>query len=177
MKNKVISSIKTVLVVGTIFGFVGIASAYSTCAPPTGTAPTNNVDAPLNVGVTTQGKAGGLAVGESAMSAPGLTAGLSLEAGGAAAVNGFTNWGSSFFDGNVTVSSPHTLTVGGYPVCNSNMVFAAKPAVFNAATALVNEVKPPAVVFGKPGPMGMVPVIVPVHARVDILVVRGVVVK
>ena len=119
MKNKATQIIKTVLVVGTIFGFVGIASAYSTWTPPTGTAPGSNVDAPINVGATSQGKAGPLGVGEAAISAPGTSAGLSFESNGAAAVNGFTNWGASFFDGNVTVSPGHTFTVNGSPVCNA----------------------------------------------------------
>ena len=107
-----------------LFGFSYTAHATGTWTEaPSGasTAPTGNVDAPINVGTTGQVKAGSLAVGETAMSSAGTTAGLDLEVGGAAAVTGFANWGKSALAGHVDIGVRPTkyLNVGSFTAAST----------------------------------------------------------
>jgi hypothetical protein len=73
MNNKFKQTAKTVLVVGAMLGFVGLASASTTFTPPgTGYAFPTNVDAPLNVGSAGQTKIGNLTT-SGAFATTGLT--------------------------------------------------------------------------------------------------------
>ena len=121
MKNSnIYKFIQVGFITTALFGFTLTAGATGTWTEaPSGaaTAPTGNVDAPINVGATGQVKSGSLSVGESAMSSSGTTAGLDFEVGGAAAVTGLANWGKSALTGHVDIGVAPTATyrnVGSY---------------------------------------------------------------
>lgn len=65
MNQKIKTITKTVFVLGTLFGFVAVASATGTwTAPPAGATPsTYNVDAPVNIGSVDQSKTGAFTAG------------------------------------------------------------------------------------------------------------------
>ncbi len=80
MKNKTAYFVKVAFTSVAFFGFVALATA-STWTAPTGTAPASDVAAPINVGTTTQTKAGELDV------------------------TNFYNWGTEFISGLTAIGA------------------------------------------------------------------------
>ncbi len=107
MNKRFIAIAKTVLVTGSLFGFVAAAGATTTWTPPSAAAPSGNTDAPINVSSSTQTKAGVLAV------------------------TGFSNWGVSFLQGKVAIggtTAPGTAT--STPALTVNGVSGSFPALY-----------------------------------------------
>jgi|GEM_PF-1974365 len=103
MNKKAIQIAKTILVAGSLLGFVAVAGA-STWTPPTATPPAGNVDQPINIGSGAQGKLGTLRLGGAGTA----TAGSVLDVLGVTSTNGLVNLGTSVFNGliKITAGSP-----------------------------------------------------------------------
>ena len=74
------------------FAFVLHAQTWTT---PTGSPPTGNVAAPINVGGTTQFKTGAFGIGESSSTTVGTSTGFSMEVNGPVSADGFASFGET----------------------------------------------------------------------------------
>lgn len=91
MKNTISHLVKNLLfTIGFFFVGAGILSAAGTWTAPTATAPNGNVDAPINTGLDAQFKLGQLNVNTDTTNPYAV---------------GFTTWGQSIFNGNLTVTN------------------------------------------------------------------------
>ena len=98
-----------------VFGLAFTALA-GTWAAPTLPPPNGNVDAPVNVGTTTQVKAGSLGIGET--TAPSYLGGTGsiLDVNGTTSTNGLANFGLSSLVQHVTIGTapcPSCVITGG----------------------------------------------------------------
>lgn len=98
MKNITTNFVKVAAVAVALFGFTLNAGATSTWTPPTAAAPLGNVDAPVNVGDTSQTKTGFLTINNTTST-------------GAAA--GFINFGKSTLRGHVDIGPLDSSYVDG----------------------------------------------------------------
>ena len=100
----------TVITTGTTATDPCATLGTSAWAPPTATAPAGNVAAPINVSGSAQQKYGKLTVGSIPCPTPLVwTPVSSLTVNGITDTDGFSNWGSTFLQGLVSIGGTFTL--------------------------------------------------------------------
>ncbi len=96
MKKNISAILKSGILLGALLGIVSIVHAQTWTAP-TGTPPSNNTAAPVNVGSITQFRTGALGVGEASSTTVANTAtGFTLEINGPTSTNGLASFGVSY---------------------------------------------------------------------------------
>jgi hypothetical protein len=109
MKTKIIQNIKSIILALILVLGVSYVSAYSTWAPPTATAPGNNIDAPINAGNVGQIKQGTLWI-------KGLTTSGGAAANGLIVENGNVGIGATSPGSKLHVKSSSTGSAGAIVV-------------------------------------------------------------
>ena len=136
MKKNISAILKSGMLLGALLGIVSIVHAQ-TWSAPTGTPPSSNVAAPINVGSNSQFRLGALGLGEASSTTVANTAtGFTLEVNGPTSTNGLASFGASYITSFTHIGPLPTST--GTTCYSDGQNYQAAPGTYSS----VDLVKP-----------------------------------